>query len=187
MDQAAISAQIEKILRSHSFASKGQLRKLLEVLHRNMDAQATLKPDRVIKELWPNETKTKSSADVATEMNRLRHALESYYNREGKADPITICLPNRTVPGPDGLPEKRWIIAKPRGGIEDLPPGPPVNSRRGLKTMVAMAAIACPMHCGLHSRPNADSAWPAPVRAPGRFYTYDSECGRKGALEQELS
>ena len=142
MDQAAISVQIEKILRSHSFASKGQLRKLLEVLHRNMDAQATLKPDRVIKELWPNETKTKSSADVATEMNRLRHALESYYNREGKADPITICLPNRTVPGPDGLPEKRWIIAKPRGGIEDLPPGPPVNSRRGLKTMVAMAAIA---------------------------------------------
>src|SRR5580704_5730571 len=114
MDRATISAQIDRILCSQTLASKSQLRKLLDVLSQNMDAQATLKPDRVIRELWPNETKTKGSADVATEMNRLRHALESYYNGEGKADPITICLPNRSAPGPDGTPEKRWIAAKPR-------------------------------------------------------------------------
>jgi len=59
MDRSAISDQIGRILRSQSFASKSQLRKLLEVLFSNMDSQTTLKPDRVIKELWPNESKTR--------------------------------------------------------------------------------------------------------------------------------
>jgi hypothetical protein len=149
MDRPAISDQIDRILRSQSFASKSQLRKLLDVLFRNMDSQTTLKPDRVIKELWPQETRTKGSADVATEMNRLRHALESYYNGEGKTDPITIILPNRTVPGPDGTPEKRWIVAKPREeetagsrlASEDQRPAPQVSARRGIKLAAAIAAI----------------------------------------------
>ncbi|MGA8838802.1 MAG: hypothetical protein WB538_24420 [Candidatus Sulfotelmatobacter sp.] len=144
MDRSAISDQIDRILRSQSFASKSQLRKLLEVLFSNMDSQTTLKPDRVIKELWPNESKTKGSADVAAEMNRLRRALESYYNGEGKADLITISLPNRSVPAPDGTQEKRWIVAKPRGASEDRPPVPAVNSRRGLKIAAAAAvAVLC--------------------------------------------
>jgi hypothetical protein len=114
MDRATISDQIDRILHSRSFASKSQLRKLLEVLFQNMESQSTLKPDRVIRELWPNEIKTKGSADVATEMNRLRHALDSYYHTEGNIDPITICLPNRAAPAADGTQEKRWIVAKPR-------------------------------------------------------------------------
>jgi len=149
MDPTAISDQIERILRSQSFASKSQLRKLLEVLFQNMDSQTTLKPELVIKELWPAETRTKRSADVATEMNRLRHALESYYNGEGKADPITISLPNRSVPGPDGMLEKHWIVAKPREGetaglrraSEDQRLIPRVSARRGLKLAAAIAAI----------------------------------------------
>jgi len=40
----------------------------------------------VIRELWPDETRTKSSTDVATGINRLRRALESYYESEGKED-----------------------------------------------------------------------------------------------------
>jgi hypothetical protein len=142
MDRSAIRDQIDRILRSQSFASKSQLKKLLEVLFSNMDSQTTLKPDRVIKELWPDETKTKGSADVAAEMNRLRRALESYYNGEGKADPITISLPNRSAPAPDGGQEKRWIVAKPRGGVEDRPHVTPVNSRRGLKIAAAFAALS---------------------------------------------
>lgn len=141
MDRSAISDQIDRILRSRSFANKSQLRKLLEVLFGNMDSQTTLKPDRVIKELWPNETKTKGSADVAAEMNRLRRALESYYTGEGKNDPITISLPNRSAPAHDGTQEKRWIVAKPRGGIEERAPA---KSRRVLKIGVALAAF-----CGL--------------------------------------
>jgi hypothetical protein len=141
MDRSAISDQIDRILRSQSFASKSQLRKLLEVLFSNMDSQTALKPDRVIRELWPNESKTKGSADVAAEMNRLRRALESYYNGEGKADLIAITLPNRSVPAPDGTQEKRWIVAKPRGGSEDRHPVPAVNSRRGLK--IAVVAVLC--------------------------------------------
>jgi len=142
METTAIGDQINKILRSRSFASKSQLRKLLEVLFKNMDSQATLKPDRVIKELWPEEIRTKRSADVATEMNRLRHALESYYKGEGKADPIVISLPNRSAPAPDGLQETRWIAANPRNSVESSA-GPPVPlvSPRGLKIIAAAVAI----------------------------------------------
>jgi hypothetical protein len=151
MDRAAISDQIDRILRSQSFANKSQLRKLLEVLFQNMDSQTTLKPDRVIRELWPQETRTKGSADVATEMNRLRHALDSYYNEEGKTDPITIVLPNRSAPGPDGMPEKRWIVAKRRGDAENgvsedgvaenSQETPQANPRRGLKKIAVMVAL----------------------------------------------
>jgi hypothetical protein len=146
MDPTAISDQIDRILRSQSFASKSQLRKLLEILSKNMDSQATLKPDQVIKALWPAETKTKRAADVATEMNRLRHALESYYDGEGKSDLVTICLPNRTVPGPDGMPEKRWIAAIPRDGTEnragvDPPSGPQESRRNGLKIAAAITML----------------------------------------------
>src|SRR5215467_12146529 len=119
MEPTAISEQIEKILRSQSFATKGQLRKLLGVLSKNMDSQTALNPDLVIKELWPEEIRTKRSADVATEMNRLRHALDSYYEREGKTDPIRIILPNRAAPAADGTHETRWIIAKPSDGAQD--------------------------------------------------------------------
>jgi hypothetical protein len=140
MNSPAISDQIDKILRSQSFASKGQLRKLLQVLLANMDSQATLKPDRVIGELWPEEVKTKRSADVATEMNRLRHALEAYYEEEGKNDPITIILPNRSVTTSDGRAEKRWIAARPRDLAEGPPRVPPAKSHRRLKIISAIAS-----------------------------------------------
>ena len=55
MDRDATRNQIGKILCSESFAGKNQLKKLLEVLFENMDSQTTLKPDRVIKELWPED------------------------------------------------------------------------------------------------------------------------------------
>src|SRR5712691_11639903 len=149
MDPTAISDQIERILRSQSFASKSQLRKLLEVLFQNIDSQTTLKPELVIKELWPDEMRTKRSADVATEMNRLRHALESYYDGEGKADPITIILPNRAAPAPDGTHETRWIVAKTREGetVELRPAGkdqrsaPGASAPKNLKLIAALAAI----------------------------------------------
>ncbi len=141
MDRTAITDQMDRILRSQTFARKSQLRKLLEVLFKNMNSQAMLKPDLVIRELWPEETRTKRSADVAAEMNRLRHALESYYNGEGKADTITISLPNRSVTAVDGTQEKYWIVAKPRGGIEDHPPGPQAKPLRRAKIMGAIAAL----------------------------------------------
>ncbi len=149
MEPKAISEQIERILRSQSFATKNQLRKLLEILFKNIDSQTNLKPDQVIRELWPEETRTKRSADVATEINRLRHALESYYKGEGKTDSITIILPNRAAPAPDGTHETRWIVAKPREGetaglrpaSEDRRPIRQVGARRGLKLAASIAAI----------------------------------------------
>lgn len=139
MDRSAISDQIERILRSRGFASKSQLRRLLQVLSENFDSQASLKPDRVIKELWPDETKTKGSADVATEMNRLRHALDSYYGGEGKDDPIIITLPSR-APASDASQERRWIAANPRGEPDDRFASNGPNLRRAL--MIPAAAVA---------------------------------------------
>src|ERR1700722_3576353 len=141
MDRSAISAQIQKILNSQSFSGKSQLQKLLEILFARIDSQSTLKPDRVIKELWPEEVVTKRSADVATEMNRLRKALESYYTAEGKTDPVVIVLPNRSAPGPDGTKEKRWITAEARSLIEASPPPHFRPLRRGKAPRIA-AAIA---------------------------------------------
>ncbi len=151
MNPSTISEQIERILRSQSFASKSQLRKLLEVLSKNFHSQNTLSPDLVIKELWPAEIRTKRAADVATEMNRLRHALESYYEEEGKTDPIRIVLPNRAAPARDGTHEKRWIVANPQNGAElggeedrvalDRPPRVPVNPRKAMNLVGAIALL----------------------------------------------
>ena len=141
MDPSAVSDQIDRILHSQTFANKSQLRKLLEILRRNMDSQTELKPSGVIQELWPEEIRTKRATDVATEMNRLRRALQSYYDEEGKADPITISLPNRSLPTADGAPEKRWIAATPRAGIQDQPPSPQANAGRGLKKIALVAAL----------------------------------------------
>jgi hypothetical protein len=114
MEPGDIREQIKKILLSESFADKDQLKKLLEVLFSNIDSQSLLKPDRVIRELWPEEFKTKQSADVATEMNRLRKAVKTYYETEGVTDPIIISFPNRSAPALEGSREKRWIVAEPR-------------------------------------------------------------------------
>ena len=146
MDPTAISEQVGRILGSRSFETKAQLRKLLQILHSNMDSQTSLKPEQVIKELWPTETKTKRSADVATEMNRLRHALDAYYSDEGRSDTITIVLPNRSAGAGNGGHEKRWIVAEDREhkenrAPEDRPPGTQVHSRRGLKVVGAIAAL----------------------------------------------
>src|SRR5579864_5706056 len=144
MDRRAIDEQVERLLSSPTFANKGQVRKLLNVLYQNMDSEATLKPDDVIKELWPTEIRTKRSADVATEVNRLRHALESYYEEEGATDPITIYLPRRSPGTTDGTHETRWISAKPRkdeenGGSGDQQPRAQAHSPGKLKLVVAMA------------------------------------------------
>jgi hypothetical protein len=155
MDSRAVSEQVNRILRSQTFSNKSQLKKLLEVLSQNIDSQDTLKPAEVIKELWPAETRTKRAADVATEMNRLRHALESYYSGEGQADPITIVLPNRSAAAGNGRHETRWIVAQlhedkqDRAIVEEVPElqpagpqsGPQARSRISLRTVGAITAV----------------------------------------------
>lgn len=119
MDSSSTSEQINKILRSQVFANKRQLRRLLEVLSGNIDSQETLTADLIIRELWPEEVRTKRSADVATEMNRLRHALKNYYEGEGAGDAVLITLPNRApIPG-NGTHERPWITANSRSS-EDV-------------------------------------------------------------------
>lgn len=67
MDRTPVRNEVDRILHSQTFAGKSQLRKLLEVLLKNIDLQITLKPELVIQELWPTQTRTKRSADVAGE------------------------------------------------------------------------------------------------------------------------
>jgi len=118
MDSNAIHEQVERILGSRSFANKSQLKKLLQVLHERMDSQGGMTSDHVIRELWPAEIRTKRAADVATEMNRLRHALKTYYEKEGENDRIRIVLPKRAGAG-DGAREQVWIEAVPGAGAKD--------------------------------------------------------------------
>jgi len=153
MDHDQIRDQIERILRSESLADKSQLRKLLQFLFLNMNSQTTLKPSRVIRELWPEEGSTKGSTDVATEMNRLRKAVDTYFRLEGKTDPIGISFPNRAIPGPDGEKEKRWIVAISKESAESLQvpqslpvpptaPSPPVRPFKSLKAILLAAIVA---------------------------------------------
>lgn len=145
MDSAAIHDQVTRILQSNTFAAKHQLRKLLEILLENMECQSNLTPDRVIRELWPRETRTKRSTDVATEMNRLRHALDAYYAAEGANDPTVIYLPNRAAGGDNGSHETRWIAAKARErskpAVIEPAPGPSAHSSSLLTAGIALAAI----------------------------------------------
>jgi hypothetical protein len=147
MDPKKIQEQIDKIQSSRTFANKGQLRRLLEILHQNIDSQGELKPPGVIQQLWPDETRTKRAADVATEMNRLRHALEDYYESEGKNDEILIRLPNRSVAAANSASEKRWIVARARGEKEateehPLAPATRASKRRRLLAYVGIAGAA---------------------------------------------
>lgn len=144
IDHKEIEEQVKRILRSESFSEKDQLKKLLEVLFRTLDSQITLKPDRVIRELWPEEVRTKQSADVATEVNRLRKALKVYYDSEGQNDPIRITLPNRSAHTPDGTKEKRWIVAEPLKVHQDTTlSGVRLGRPRGWLTIAAAIVAIC--------------------------------------------
>ncbi len=116
MDRSAIKNQINRILHSTTFANKSQLKRLLEILCREIESQSSLNSDAVIRELWPDEIRTKRPADVASEMNRLRRALNAYYDGEGKDDPCRIALPNRAAAAGNGTDERPWIIVEPEGG-----------------------------------------------------------------------
>lgn len=150
MDRQAIRDQIEKIAQSASFADKKQLRKLLEVLSDNIDCQRTLKPDRIIKELWPEKNGSKGSADLAAEVYRARQALDSYYSDEGRNDPILVSLPRR-APAANGNKDKQWIMAEPRGIAENpivhpIPPSQqpvqvPAFKSRNAKIILALIGI----------------------------------------------
>ena len=150
MDTSSISDQIERIQQSQTFARKAQLRRLLEILYQSMDTPPGLTPEQVIQQLWPAEIRTKRATDVATEMNRLRHALQNYYETEGSNDETLICLPNRGPAAGNGTHERPWIIARPRGSngggaAEDhaleLPVGvPQAKSGRALKMLGVTAA-----------------------------------------------
>jgi hypothetical protein len=159
VDHLAVREQINRIQQSHSFSGKSQLRKLLEILFKYIDSQSTLKPELVVQELWPAETKTKRSADVATEINRLRNALESYYKAEGANDPILISLPNRSPSSADATHEKRWILALPRGdsgtshSLPNISEAAPAR-RRFLIFAVTAAAIAFAIYFAFHAFAN---------------------------------
>lgn len=181
MNPSDIQEQFGKVLQSRTFASKSQLRKLLEILHRNIDAQSELKPTGVIQELWPEEVRTKRAADVATEMNRLRRALEDYYESEGAGDAVVISLPNRAAAAANGAQEKRWIVARPRDAkeeAEDHPPAPSASAskRRRLLAYAGIAGVAIIAVSFLGFRALAERAEPKSARMEGSaLMVFDGE------------
>ena len=122
IDRDALDEQIERLLKSSEFDGKDQLQRLLRFLFERIDAQAILKPARVIEELWPLHGGKKTSSDLATVMSRLRRAVDAYYDSTGRADPIRIHLPNRATPPLNGLRGNRWITAELRDEGRFQPP-----------------------------------------------------------------
>ena len=114
MDRNTLLIQTDRIANSRALEAKTQLRSLLRILAEHYDTQSSLKPDRVMRELWPDDA-GRTSADLATARNRLRKALDAYYREEGLNDPVFIRLPRR---GSEEAAEDRthaWIAAEWRG------------------------------------------------------------------------
>jgi hypothetical protein len=117
MDRNVLDNQVDRILRSPVLASKPQLQRLLGILSAQFEEQNTLKPDRVMRELWPDKPK-RDSSHLATAMNRLRRALETYYSEAGAKDEFLIRLPRR---GGEETADRRsqlWMTAEPREDSE---------------------------------------------------------------------
>jgi hypothetical protein len=117
MDRNVLDNQVDRILRSPVLASKPQLQRLLGVLSAQFEEQNTLKPDRVMRELWPDEPR-RGASHLATAMNRLRRALETYYSEAGAQDEVLIRLPKR---GGEEAADHRahlWMTAEPREDSE---------------------------------------------------------------------
>ncbi|MGB8261688.1 MAG: hypothetical protein WCE75_15100 [Terracidiphilus sp.] len=182
MNRSAIDEEVRRITGSAAFARKGQMKTLLAILARNIDAQTTLKPDRVIRELWGDEAPARESADLATAMNRLRRTLQTYYETEGSDDPVVLTLPRRSSGVSAPARELVWIKAEPRGealdppspepadppaALEAPPPAAPVPptepssvSPRGLRIAVAVVAaslmvISLAIYLAMDRRPYA--------------------------------
>lgn len=119
MDRNAILRQIDRISNSSALETKAQLRGLLRILGDHYETQSTLQPYRVMRELWPDE-EDRTSADLATAMNRLRKALLAFYDEEGARDEVVIRLPKR---GGEDAAEHRtqaWIAAERRDAAPSL-------------------------------------------------------------------
>lgn len=168
MGSTAIHDQLERILESSTFATKNQLKKLLVILFENIDSQSNLTPGLIISRIWPNETRTKRSTDVATEMNRLRNALDSYYGSEGADDPIRIYLPNRSARNGEATHETRWIAAETRNGAKRAPEAEAetktktaVPARPIWRFAIAVAAVAA-LGCAAYLLIRASAFHPQP-------------------------
>lgn len=109
MNQGHVLEQLQRILESHVFRGKSQLKQLLALLVDSRGTQSTLQPDRLIRELWPDDAGSKSSSDLAAVITRLRRALEAYYASEGRDDPVLITLPDRSLRAPRAAKSERWI------------------------------------------------------------------------------
>lgn len=181
MDRIAIERQVDRILRSRALASKPQLRSLLGILVAHYDTQATLQPARVIGEVWDGKP-ARDSADLASAMSRLRHALEAYYAKEGAADEILIRLPKRGSEEDAGDRSRRWIIAEWRAepvaapvveaAAQHAPAAEAVRAQPGWRrwrtaAMVGAAALLCALLSAAVLRMRAGDRLPSTARLDG--------------------
>ncbi|MGA7258090.1 MAG: helix-turn-helix domain-containing protein [Terracidiphilus sp.] len=162
MDRNVVDNHVERILRSGGLASKPQLQRLLGILAAHFEGQSTLKPDRVMRELWPDEPK-RSSSHLATAMNRLRRALETYYSEAGAEDEVLIRLPRRGGEEAADNHAQIWIAAEPREipgapqaaavmeptGKVEAANGSAVKSKRNRWWLAAAAILPCCLVAGI--------------------------------------
>src|SRR5262245_48352020 len=95
LPDAAVRAQLEKILASEVFSRSPQLRRFLSfVVEQRLSAQGhTLKESVLAHDLYGKGTDFDGGTDpvVRVDARRLRDKLREYY--EGRSDPVIIALP----------------------------------------------------------------------------------------------
>ena len=140
---AAIRAQLERILASETFSRSQQLRRFLSfIVEQRLAGQGhSLKESVLAHELYGKSTNFDGGADpvVRVDARRLRDKLREYY--EGRSEPVVISLPKGSY-----VPVFAITVASP------IDVAPPVAGRSRV-TLAALAIVATLVVAALLWRP----------------------------------
>ena len=145
LPDAAIRAQLERILGSEVFSRSAQLRRFLSfIVEQSLAGQGhTLKESVLAHELYGKGTDFDGGTDpvVRVDARRLRDKLREYY--EGRADPVVILLPKGSyVPAFEGSSASRTPSDRPAALPAVQETRPVTNFWRSRRLVGALAIVA---------------------------------------------
>ncbi len=135
-----VQEQLERVLASQGFANAARLRDLLRFLvAARLPAASGLRTWEIGTEVFGRpDHDPRESSTVRTTANRLRKVLGSYYDADGRDDPVLISLPDTGY-----LPQFTWLM-KPAAELPPHVPEPPPpagESKRRFKSLAGIAAV----------------------------------------------
>jgi Tol biopolymer transport system component len=178
LPDAAIRAQLERILASAVFSRSPQLRRFLSfIVEQSLAGQGhTLKESVLAHELYGKGTDFDGGTDpvVRVDARRLRDRLREFY--EGRSDPVVISLPKGGyVPA---FEAKSLTPARTVPAVVPVEPQPTLRARNFRHAKLAVGALAV-----ITAVISAGLAWRAflkPASAPARLFPLASYPGEEG-------